>query len=462
MTAALRVRILVLAWVTAGMLAAQPTTGPAIPVGEDNTLTVPLAGPRIVSVSGYAAYYSSSLPETNAFIQTNSANLPSDLAGGGSIVFDWSKFTQRTTFSLSYSPSYTAQLRNSSLDALNHTLSMNVARKLTPLWTLGFSAAANYSTFEESLFTGSSLSNVASVNASSGQFSSALLSGNSTGNPQLGVALTNSTTLESPLGTLLYGQRILSSSARSTLAHWFSPRLSVTFSGGASRTQYLSQNQSTVAGTAPLLANTTSGTGSATLTYALSPVAEVGGMVTTTWLSSSLESANISTAMATIGRTVGKKWTVQGHGGIGITKPVGQSYYAVQTNAAPVGGGSLGFKSTSSTLLGSFDYSIADTYGAGASSTSTVNATWQWRRPGSFWSVQTTLSWQKLAGSTAYNSSGWKAAVGLNRVLGPHFSTLWQYTYLEYSSVLTGFAYNLSESAVRVSLVWTPQPNILR
>jgi hypothetical protein len=464
MPVAARVRILVLGWATAGLLAAQTTSTPALPAVEDTPQAVPLAGPQIVSASAFGSYYSSSVPETTTFIRGNSSSLPSDFGGGGSIVFDWSKFTQRTTFSVSYSPSYSAQVRYSSLDALNHAFSMNISHKLTPLWTLGFSVAANYSTLEESLFTSSSLSNVASVNASSSQFSSALLSGNSTGNPQLGVALTNSTTLESPVATLLYGQHIFSSSGRTTLSHWFSPRLSVTFTGGAARTQYLSQNQPTVAGTTPLLlANTTSGTGSAALEYSLSPVTEVGGTVTSTWVTSSLENANISTAMATIGRILGKKWTVQAHGGIGINKPIGQSYYAIQSSASPVGGGSVGFKSGSSTLLGSFDYSVADTYGAGASSTSTVNVAWLWKRPGSFWSVQTNLSWQRLAGSTSsYNTSGWKAAAGLNRVLGPHFSMLWQYTYLEYSGGLTGSAYSLSESAVRISMVWTPQPNTLR
>ena len=76
---------------------------------------------------------------------------------------DWSKFTGRTTFSLTYIPSYTAQIRNSSLDALDHAFSLNIIRKLTPRWSFGFSVAANYSTLEESLFAPTALGNVASV-----------------------------------------------------------------------------------------------------------------------------------------------------------------------------------------------------------------------------------------------------------------------------------------------------------
>jgi hypothetical protein len=462
MLAAVRVRILVLTWATAGMLAAQTTNAPATPSAEDSMPATPLAGPQIISVSAFAAYYSSGVPETSALAQNSSSNVAPDFGGGGSIVFNWSKFTQRTTFSLSYNPSYSAQVRYSSLDALNHALSLNISRKLTPLWTLGFSVAANYSTLEESLFAPSALSDVASVSASSSQFSSALLSGNSTGNPQLGVALTNSPTLESPVATLLYGQHILSSSARSSLSHRFSPRLSLTFGGGGDRMQYISQNQPSATGTTPLVGNTTSGIGSATLMYSLSPVTEVGGTVTSTWVSSSLESANFSTAMAKFGLTAGKRWTIQAHGGIGITKLLGQSYYAVQIPPSPIGGATLAFKSTSNTVVGSFDYSVADTYGVGASSNSNFNVAWQWRHPGSFWSVQTNVSWQKLEGSALSNTSGWKASTGVNRVLGPHLSTLWQYTYLEYSGGLQSTGHSLSESAVRISMIWTPQPNTLR
>ena len=100
MLAAVRVRILVLTWATAGMLAAQTTNAPATPSAEDSMPATPLAGPQIISVSAFAAYYSSGVPETSALAQNSSSNVAPDFGGGGSIVFNWSKFTQRTTFSL--------------------------------------------------------------------------------------------------------------------------------------------------------------------------------------------------------------------------------------------------------------------------------------------------------------------------------------------------------------------------
>jgi hypothetical protein len=382
------------------------------------------------------------------------------VGGGGSIVFGWSKFTERTTFSMSYMPSYTAQTQYTSLNALNHALNLNITRKLAPRWSLGFSVAANYSTLAESLFTPSELSDVAAVPSNFSQLSGALLSGNFTGNQQLGVALTNSPTVDSPLASLLYGQRFFTSSARSTLSYSLSPRLFFTFTGGGGRTQYISQNQATTPGTSPVLSGTTSGTAGATLSYSLSPVMQLGGTVTTNRISSSLTDAYSTTSMATFGRALGTQWVLQLHGGVGFINPVGQNYYALQTKQLPVAGGSLAFKRTSHTILGAIDHTVVDAYGSGASTNSTVTVAWRWRPPGSLWSLQSSLTWQQLQGNALVDTSGWRATAGLNRELRPHLSMLWQYTYLKYSGGLQTSVYSFSENAVRVSMIWTPQPNV--
>ena len=448
-----------------GGLWAQTSNTPAAqtPLGSPTPSAAPLAGPQILSVSAYATYNSSSAPETGSgTLQVNSANLPADVGGGGSIVFGWSKFTERTTFSMSYMPSYSAQTQYTSLNALNHAFSLNIARKVALRWTLGFSVAANYSTLTESLFTPTELSNVAAVPSNFSQLSGALLSGNFTGNQQLGVALTNSPLVESPIANLLYGQGVLTSSAQSTLSHSISPRLSVTFTGGVGYTRYISQNQATTPGTPPVLSNTTSGTVGATLSYSLSPVMQLGGTVTTNRISSSLMDAYTTISMATFGRTLGQQWVLQLHGGVGFTNPVGQNYYATQTKPLPAAGGSLAFKTTSHTLLGSIDRSVSDSYGLGSSSSSTATVAWRWRRYGSLWSLQSGLSWQQLQGNAVVNTAGWRATAGLNREFGPHLAMLWQYTYLKYSGGLQASVYSFSESAVRVSMIWTPQPNIPR
>ena len=149
-----------------GRLWAQTGNAPAQLTAQGSTTpqVLPPSGPQILSVSAFAAYYSSSAPETaGSTLQVNSASLPAEVGGGGSIVFGWSKFTERTTFSMNYSPSYAAQTQYTSLNALNHAFSLNIARKLDPRWRLGFSVDANYSTITESLFTPTEASNVAAV-----------------------------------------------------------------------------------------------------------------------------------------------------------------------------------------------------------------------------------------------------------------------------------------------------------
>jgi hypothetical protein len=381
---------------------------------------------------------------------------------GGSIEFDWSKFTQRSTFSLIYIPSYTGQLRNSSLDALNHALSLNLKRKLAPRWTFGFSVAANYSTQDESLFAPSGLSNAASVASNSSQLSAALLSGNFTNNPQLGVVLTNAPLVQSPVANLLYGERMFTASAMSTLSHSFSPRLSVIFSGGGSRTQPVSGNQPATGGAPPVIPNATSGVASVALSYSLSPVTQLGGSVTTNRISSTLEDAYTTTSLATFGRTLQERWIIQLHGGVGVTNHVGETPYYSATKPLPAAGGSLAYKTASHALLASFDRSVSDLYGTGSTTSSTATATWRWRRPGSFWSAESSFSWQQLQGNALANILGWRAIGGLNRAFGSHLAMLWQYTYLHYSGGLQTSASNLTESALRISLIWTPQPNPLR
>ena len=202
--AKIAVTVLVLAWGGAtGALWAQDTNAPA----QNATAPLPLSGLQIRSVSAYAAYYSSFSPNAGAGIPTTSANLPSNVGSGGSIVFDWTKFTDRSTFSLTYVPSYTAYVRNSSLNALNHALSLTTSRKIVPRWTLGFSFAGNLSTLEESLFSPTALSNVASVPSTFADLAAGLLSANFANNPQLGAVLTSSPLVESPVSNLFYGER---------------------------------------------------------------------------------------------------------------------------------------------------------------------------------------------------------------------------------------------------------------
>ena len=416
--------------------------------------SLPKSGFQIRTVSFDAAYYSKTLP--NGGFQPGTAALPADVSGGASASFGWTKFSDRTAFSLNYTSAYTGHVRYSSLNTLQHSLSITTNRKIAPRWNLGLSAGGNLSSVEQFLFSSNGLSRAASVPSTFDDLAAGLLAAKFTNNPQLGTVLTSAPLVESPLGNLLYGQRMLTTSASAFLSYTYSPRLSMTFSGGASRAQQISDDRTRSASSSYLL-DTTSGSGGVAISYSLSPHAQLGGTVTSSRIVSSVQDAYTTTSLASLGRTVGKHWVMQIHGGVGVTTPVRQTSFRISTTPLPAAGGSLGFKTFEHTILGSFDHTVSDSYGLGAASSSTANATWQWRRPGREWWIESSLGWQQLGGNALATFSGWHTSAGLGRQIGRHLALFTQYAYLDYVGVpQQRSASSLSQSAVRVSLVWSP------
>jgi hypothetical protein len=438
--------------------AAAPTAlAPAAPAAP------PVGGLQIRSVSAYASYYSSFTPTAGAGIPTTSGS--SDAGSGGSIVFDWTKFTDRSSFSLIYTPSFTAYVRDSNLNALNHALSMTTSRKVAPRWTFDFSVGGNLSSLEETLFAPTALGNVASVPSTFDDLAAGLLSSKFTNNPQLGAALTSSPLVESPVGNLFYGERMFTGSARVSLSYSYSPRLSVTFSGGGSRTQHVSDDKPLTAGNTALIPNTTSGSAGVGFFYSLSPFTTLGGTASTNRTSSPISDAYNTTSQASLGRTLGMRWVMQIHGGVAVSTALRETTAVVVAPAkpGPAFGGSLAYKTFWHTFLGSYDRTVVDSYGLGASTTSSATAAWRWGHPGiGSWWLDSSFTWQQLQGGALANTSGWHATIGLSRAIGTHAVLITQYAYEDYSGGLLALTSHFSQSAVRVSIAWTPRPVVLQ
>ena len=430
-----------------------------------NSTQGPKGGFEIAGVSGYAVYYSSSLPNNGTF-QPGTVNLSSDVGYGGSITFDWTKFSERTSFSVGYTPAYTARWRYSSVNSFNHLFTLNLSRKLAPRWTFGWSLGANLSTYEESLFAPNALSGVASVPASFTDFSAGLIASKFSNNPLLGVALTNAPVAASPVSTLLYGERELIASASTSLSYSYSPRLSISVTGGGGRTQTVSSDVASKTPGAYALPPTTSASGSVSFSYSLSPRSQVGGSVSTNWTSSSLTNSYTTTSLITLGRTLDRRWVVQVHGGVGKTNIVRTSFLTLATQPRPAFGGTLGYKTGSHTFLGSYDRSSVDGYGLGASTTSTSTVAWRWQHPGRTWWIEASMGWQQLSDAGYGNISGWHTTVALDRALSDHAVLQTSYAYLSYSggslpggssNLANLAAYSSAQNAIRVVLTWTPK-----
>jgi len=460
--------MLILGWASPGTLWAQtanpvPTGDTAAPSGDVVApLPLPLPGIQMRSLSVYGVYYSSFSPTTGAF-PSAASNLPSDFGFGGSAQFDWTHFTDRSSFSLSYTSSYTGFARNSSLDALNHNVNLSTSRHLAPRWNLGFSTAASISTLEESLFAPTSLSNVASLPASFQDLAAGLLQSQFTTNPLLGSVLNSAPLTQSPLNTVLYGERMFNASVQSTLSYSYSPRLSLTFAVGGSRAQPLSDNQPLTTGNSSLaLVKSTSGRASVALSYSLSPRTQISGTVASNRTISSLYDIYTTTSTVSVSHSL-RRWILQARGGGGITVPAREMQsYQVPVKPFPSAGFSLTYKTLSHTFLGSYDRSVNAGYGVGAATSSTANATWRWRLPGHSWSIDTTFGYQQLQGGGVTNMSGWRSTTGFNQAVSSHLTFRLDYAYLNYSGGLEGSVYNNSQSAVRASMIWFPSANSLR
>ncbi len=427
-------------------------------LGQEAQTPPPTSGQgfQLLNLSGYGVYYSSSLPATG--YQLGAGQLLSDVGAGGSARLGWMSFGDRSSFSLVYTPSFTGRFRYSEWNALNHAVALKAITHPAPRWTLAFAANGDYSSLDQFLFAPTGYS--AAV-AAPGQFSdlaSALLAGRFS-SPQLASVFTGAPTAQSPLRSLLYGQRMFTVGGQLSASYAHSPRLSFTFTADGTRNQHVQGNRLISAGNDYLLADTTSASGSATFNYSVSPVTQLGGMVTATRIDSSFYEGYTDKSVLTVGRTVAGRWLLQARGGVGVSKPL--RFYTpgkLSTAAAPVAGASIGFRAFAHTFLASFDRTVSDSYGIGASTSVNANGTWRWSRPGNSWWMEAGGGWEQLQGSGVYNTSAWRTSVGLGRAVGSHTALLTQYVYLNYYGQINGLSVNAGQSAVRVSVIWTPHP----
>ena len=196
--------------------------------GQEFEVPTPSArdGLRIRSVSGYAVYYSTGFQD----VATN-GNQFSDVGGGGSVQFSLSRYRERSSFDLSYTPSYTGRANYGVRNALNHSLSLTASRKLAPRWNLIFSLAGDLSTLDQSMFAPGSFIAVASAPVTFDDLSAALLTGRYN-DARLTALLSSAPLADSPARNLLYGQRMFTAGMQTSVSYSYSPRFSVPTPGG--------------------------------------------------------------------------------------------------------------------------------------------------------------------------------------------------------------------------------------
>ena len=357
-----------------------------------------------------------------------------------------------------YTPSYTGRLRFAAWNALNHSAAFNAARRFGK-WNLSFSAGADLSNLSEYLFSPTVFASVAAVPVSFNDLAAAVLTGTFS-NAQLASLLTGAPLVESPARNLFFGERMFTSAVQTSLSYAPSPRLAITFSGSANRTQHLSDTQAGATQSNYLIPKTTAASAGLTVSYSRSARTQMSVSVSSSRVASSIQDVYTTTTTASLGRTMGRRWFLQVGGGIGVMNPV-RSTYVLPIKPQPVANASLGYRTLSHTFLGSYSHEASDSYGLGASSTSSISASWRGRPPRPVLRIRTT-GWQQLAGGAAYaNSSGWRAEGGFGKSLGNHLALFTQCVYIRYSQQQASVP-PLSQTALRVSMIWNPEPHAFR
>ena len=423
-----------------------------------NPLSSSANGFHLYGVSVYGAYYNNGTPfglDTTTFNPYQSSSGVGVLGVAANL--GWSKSTDRATASIVYSPSYVGSPSNSQYNEFSQRAAINWSQKIGNAWSFGFSASGMLTNYEQLFFSPSALGSAAASSATFEDLASSSFTGK-TSNTQLAPVLAGSQLASAPEQSFLYGNRLLSAGSAISLTYSPHGRSSLQVSLSGARTQNYQDNVSGSAENASnfvLVPKSTSADVMLTYSYSISPRTQIGFTASSMRVWSSYVRGFTSQGSFTLARTLTPHWFVNLHGGVGVIT-YSQSQFPQSSTPQSLGGGSLGYKVLSHTFLASFERTIGDFYGLGASTTNGFNAAWNWRRPGSAWSLFAGGGYQQLSGSVFVNTTSWRASAGVARALGRHFFMDVQYGYFQIPSNLAASGARIDESGIIVSATWSP------
>jgi hypothetical protein len=444
---------------TVGLLAIGTT---AMLFGQDDVLpnATRQAGSLLQSVSISSGYYTGGTPAGFEVVSPNQLSGPTAMVAV-TAAFGGSKSGEKSSITWSYSPSYFSTVYSESNvpthGALNHRFGLTWQRKLGSRWSVNASANGFLASMEQLYFAPGLLSSVAAVPTTFDDLAAALLAGKYS-DAQLAALLTGSSVHASPEQQFPYGTRLMSAAANLGLTWAPTGRtsLSVTLTGG--RTQTV--NGAGITGRQPAtpvltLPPVTNAAASISWGYSLSPRTNISIQATSSRTFSRIQQGYASSMSFSVGRTLSRRWFVQGSlGAGGLT--YGYQRYAQPKTIQYLAAGSVGFKTSSYTLLASYSRSLGDAYGLGSGTSSTGAAGWSWNRPGSPWSLTASVTYQELNNPLFRNTRSWRTGAGLGRSLGQHLTANWQYIYMQLPADIVVAGLNNTENGVMASLTWRP------
>ena len=176
---------------------------------------------------------------------------------------------------------------------------------------------------------------------------------------------------------------------------------------------------------------------------------------------SALQDAYTTYGTGYIGRTIGRRWFAQVHGGAGFVSALNGQYpgntpYAGGDRISPVYGASLGYKMRTQGFMGAYDRVVGQAYGAGAADMTTISAGWNWSRRGASWGLNSNYGRMEYRYGLFGAVDGWRATFGVNRRMSRHAMLETSYAYAAYTGLTNALPYNFKQHAVRLTVIWVP------
>jgi len=304
--------------------------------------------------------------------------------------------------------------------------SLNASRHLTPLWDFHLTVAAAVITADQLV----------------------LLPGELLATAPLSPSL------------LLYGNRAFNSTVAMSLAYQLSTRTTLTWHAGGTHIQSLGNNDGGGdTGVVSFLNQASTASAGFEVSHILSPRMQVSVDFGSTRLMSGFLDAWSQSATVALSRSLSQRWFAAVRGGGGFILP-SQTEANLTTSLQYLGGGTLGYRTQANTFQVSFDRTVGDSYGLGASDTVSALASWYWARPGSPWSLRVSGGEQQLEHGVLATVDTRQIGFSVGRAITRNLQLTAEYGYMRYSGGALFGA--ISPSSVRLAMVWRPGLGLLR
>ena len=393
-------------------------------------------------------------------------NLNSDVFTQTSAMLGWTLPGAASDLTIVYAPTYNRSTNYPEWNRLNHFFSLH-GRAGKPVkkfgrWSLDLSTKVDASNFETFLFTPTAISQSVTTPGTLTDLRG-VISQRQFVSGELASTITNvSAMVEAPAQLLFYGSQVFTASAVAVLQYSYSPRLSLQMTMEGTRFQPIhSTAPRNVENFNPLVFRSTSVGASVGMNYNISPKTIFSWTADSKRIYSPAMDAFSNTMSTGLSRTIGRRWFVDGRFGLGFVQPVSNS--PVPTGLQYSGGGSIGYKMRSHTLLVDVTRSVSETLAFGAGSSVASSAAWRWEPVRSKWSFDTAVTRQKVDGLSAGSLNSWRGHARLSRMIGRQLMIYSQYSRLSYDGNLNMLQrYRVDIDGVQVSLAWLPLPNLFR